>query len=73
VLWIGYTLWWAIGNEGLALIESVGVTSWGYSAFDLVAKYLFSFLVIRYTVRNIDTVSAGQTYGATSDAIPADD
>jgi halorhodopsin len=73
VLWIGYTIWWAVGNEGLALIESVAVTSWGYSAFDLVAKYLFSFLVIRYTVQNVDTVSAGQSYGATSDAIPADD
>jgi halorhodopsin len=73
VLWIGYTVWWAVGNEGLALIESVAITSWGYSAFDLVAKYLFSFLVIRYTVQNVDTVSAGRDYGATSNAMPADD
>jgi len=73
VLWLGYTIWWALGNEGIAAIQSAGITSWGYSAFDLVAKYLFSFLVINYTVKNVDTVSAGQDYGATSDAIPADD
>ena len=73
VLWFGYTIWWAVGNEGLALIESGGITSWGYSAFDLVAKYGFSFLVINYVVNNTDKVSAGADYGATSDAIPADD
>jgi len=73
VLWFGYTIWWAVGNEGLALITSGGITSWGYSAFDLVAKYLFSFLVIRYVVNNVDTVSAGEDYGATGDVIPADD
>jgi len=73
VLWFGYTIWWAIGNEGLALIADAGVTSWGYSAFDLVAKYGFSFLVINYVVNNVDTLSGGAEYGATSDAIPADD
>jgi halorhodopsin len=73
VLWFGYTIWWALGNEGLAVIADVGVTSWGYSAFDIVAKYGFSFLVINYVVNNIDTISGGAEYGATSDAIPADD
>jgi len=73
ILWFGYTIWWAVGNEGLALIESVGITSWGYSAFDIVAKYVFSFLVINYVVNNIETISAGAEYGATSDVIPADD
>jgi halorhodopsin len=73
VLWFGYTIWWAVGNEGLALIESVAVTSWGYSAFDIVAKYGFSFLLIRYVVNNVDTVGGGADYGSTSDAIPADD
>jgi halorhodopsin len=73
VLWFGYTIWWAVGNEGLALIESVGITSWGYSAFDVVAKYAFSFLVINYVVNNVETISGGAEYGATSDAIPADD
>jgi halorhodopsin len=73
VLWFGYTIWWGIGNEGLALIESSGITSWGYSAFDLVAKYLFSFLVINYVVNNVGTVSAGSDYGSTVDTVPADD
>jgi len=73
VLWFGYTIWWALGNEGLAIIESVGITSWGYSAFDVVAKYAFSFLVINYVVNNVETISGGAEYGATSDAIPADD
>jgi len=73
VLWFGYTIWWAVGNEGLALVSSGGITSWGYSAFDLVAKYAFSFLVINYVVNNVDRVSGGAEYGATSDAIPADD
>jgi len=73
VLWFGYTVWWAIGNEGLALIQNVGITSWGYSAFDIVAKYGFSFLVIRYVVENVETISAGKEYGSTADAVPADD
>jgi halorhodopsin len=73
VLWFGYTVWWGIGNEGLALIESVGITSWGYSAFDIVAKYGFSFLVIRYVLNNVETISAGEAYGSVADAAPADD
>jgi halorhodopsin len=73
VLWFGYTIWWALGNEGVAVINSVGITSWGYSAFDVVAKYGFSFLVIKYVVNNVETISGGTTYGATSDVTPADD
>jgi len=65
VLWFGYTIWWGLGNEGLALIESVGLTSWGYSAFDVLAKYLFSFLVLRYVVNNVETVSGGPNFGRT--------
>ena len=73
VLWFGYTIFWAVGNEGAGLIEDAGLTSWGYSAFDLVAKYAFSFLVINWTRQNVDTVSGGAEYGATGNAIPADD
>ncbi|MEF8772993.1 bacteriorhodopsin [Halodesulfurarchaeum sp.] len=73
VLWFGYTIWWALGNEGLAIIESVGLTSWGYSAFDIVAKYLFSFLVVKYVVDNVGKVSAGTDYGATASSKPEDD
>jgi halorhodopsin len=73
VLWFGYTIWWGIGNEGLAIVSSVGITSWGYSAFDVVAKYLFSFLVIRYVVDNVETISGGSDYGSTAEMTPADD
>ena len=72
VLWFGYTIWWALGNEGLAIIESVGLTSWGYSAFDIVAKYLFSFLVVKYVIDNVETVSGGSDYGSTA-GVPGDD
>jgi len=58
VLWFGYTIWWGLGNEGLAIIESVGLTCWGYSAFDIVAKYLFSLLVVKYAVDNVGTVGS---------------
>lgn len=73
ILWLGYTIWWALGNEGLAVVADAGITSWGYSIFDIIAKYIFSFLVINWTVNNVDKVSMGESYGATSDAIPADD
>jgi len=73
ILWLGYTVWWALGNEGIALIESAGLTSWGYSAFDLLAKYVFSFFVIRYTINNVSLVSGGESYGSTGDLAPADD
>jgi len=73
ILWFGYTIWWALGNEGAGIIADAGITSWGYSAFDVVAKYGFSFLVINYVINNVDRVSGGDEYGATSDAIPADD
>ncbi|MDZ7745644.1 MAG: bacteriorhodopsin [Halobacteriales archaeon] len=73
VLWFGYTIWWGLGNEGLALIESSGITSWGYSAFDLVAKYGFGFLVINYVVNNVEKVAGGADYGSTADAAPSDD
>jgi len=73
VLWFGYTIWWGIGNEGLALIENSGITSWGYSAFDIVAKYGFSFLVINYAVNNVDKVSQGADYGSTTSSLLGDD
>ena len=73
VLWFGYTIWWGLGNEGLAVIESVGITSWGYSAFDIIAKYLFSFLVIRYVINNVETISAGTGRGTSADSTLADD
>jgi halorhodopsin len=64
VLWFGYTVWWGVGNEGLAVIESVAVTSWGYSVFDIFAKYLFTFLVVLYVVDEPDEVTGGDDWGS---------
>lgn len=47
VMWFGYPVIWALGNEGLALLD-VGVTSWGYSFLDIIAKYLFTILLVLY-------------------------
>ncbi len=71
-MWLGYPIVWALGVEGLALLP-VGVTSWAYSALDIVAKYLFGFLVVRYVADEPRGVTAGGDYGATSGVTPADD
>lgn len=70
VLWLGYPIVWAVGIEGLAIVESAGLTSWGYSALDILAKYVFAFLLLRWVADNEDTVAeASVSAGAT----PADD
>ncbi|TSD14390.1 capsular biosynthesis protein CpsH [Haloglomus irregulare] len=72
VLWLGYPIVWAVGIEGLALIQSPGVTSWAYSALDIFAKYIFSFLLLRWVAANEGTVAGGGA-GAGMGATPADD
>lgn len=72
VLWLGYPIVWAVGIEGLALVQSVGVTSWAYSALDIGAKYLFAFLLLRWVAANQRVVSGSGLTGGT-DAAPADD
>jgi halorhodopsin len=72
VLWLGYPIIWALGVEGLAVVQSVGVTSWGYSALDVLAKYVFAFLLLRWVAANERTVAAPST-GAAGGASPADD
>ena len=70
VLWIGYPVVWALGVEGLAIISSVGATSWAYSGLDIFAKYVFSFLLLRWVAGNErDVASMSRTAGAS----PADD
>ena len=61
VLWLGYPIVWAVGVEGLALVQSVGLTSWAYSALDIFAKYVFSFLLLRWVADNEDTVVAADS------------
>jgi halorhodopsin len=67
VLWLGYPIIWAVGVEGFALVQSVGLTSWGYSALDVLAKYVFSFLLLRWVAANESTVSVSGGVGAFAD------
>ncbi|MBX0321954.1 bacteriorhodopsin [Halomicroarcula sp. F13] len=73
VLWLGYPVIWALGVEGLALVQSVGLTSWGYSLLDIGAKYLFAFLLLRWVASNQSTVAEGAAGTTGGDAAPADD
>jgi len=75
VLWLGYPVIWAVGVEGLALVQSVGLTSWGYSALDIGAKYVFAFLLLRWVAANEGVVSetGSPTRSETAGAAPADD
>ncbi|WP_414652138.1 bacteriorhodopsin [Halorientalis sp.] len=69
VLWLGYPILWALGTEGLALLD-VAVTSWGYSGLDILAKYVFAFLLLRWVAGNEQTVSTAPpaaTAAATDD------
>jgi halorhodopsin len=72
VLWLGYPIVWALGVEGLALVESVGLTSWGYSGLDILAKYVFAFLLLRWVATNERTVATPRSEAAPGSA-PADD
>ncbi|WP_299234078.1 bacteriorhodopsin [Natronomonas sp.] len=69
VLWLGYPIIWALGVEGIAVLP-VGITSWAYSALDILAKYFFAFLVLSYVVSNESVVSGSIM---PSGASPADD
>ena len=76
VLWLGYPIVWGLGAEGLALIQSPAVTSWAYSGMDIIAKYLFAFLLLRWVVENERTVAkmaSGLGAASNSGAAPADD
>ena len=72
VLWLGYPIVWALGVEGIAVLP-VGVTSWAYSLLDVVAKYIFSFLLLSYVVSNESVVSGDILSVPSSSATAADD
>ncbi|WP_324663225.1 bacteriorhodopsin [Haloarcula sediminis] len=74
VLWLGYPVIWALGVEGLALVQSVGITSWGYSALDIGAKYVFAFLLLRWVAANEAVVAeSGVTADPEAGAAAVDD
>ena len=73
VLWLGYPIIWAVGIEGLALVQSVGLTSWGYSALDIGAKYLFAFLLLRWVAANQALIGRSSVETSAEGAAPADD
>jgi halorhodopsin len=70
VLWLGYPILWALGSEGFAVLD-VAITSWGYSGLDILAKYVFAFLLLRWVAANQDIVGRGAT--DTAGPAPADD
>ncbi len=75
VLWIGYPVFWALGAEGFAVLD-VAITSWAYSGMDIIAKYLFAFLLLRWVVENERTVAkmaSGLGAASGGGAAPADD
>jgi halorhodopsin len=75
VLWLGYPIFWALGAEGLAVLD-VAITSWAYSGMDIIAKYLFAFLLLRWVVDNERTIAdmaSGLGSASRGGAAPADD
>jgi halorhodopsin len=74
VLWLGYPIFWALGAEGFAVLD-VAITSWAYSGMDIIAKYLFAFLLLRWVADNESAVAkmASGLGSASGGASPADD
>ncbi|SIS05480.1 halorhodopsin [Natronorubrum thiooxidans] len=72
IMWFGYPIFWALGSEGLAVLE-VATTSWGYSGLDIVAKYIFAFLLLNWVRNNERTIAETSTTFRTETATPADD
>jgi halorhodopsin len=73
VLWLGYPLVWAVGVEGFAIVESVALTSWGYSILDVGAKYVFAYLLLRWVANNEHAVEETVRPGAIGATSPTDD
>ncbi|MDS0257837.1 bacteriorhodopsin [Haloarcula sp. S1CR25-12] len=73
VLWLGYPLFWALGTSGIAVL-STAFTSWGYSALDIVAKYVFAYLLLSWVADNEGAVAdVGVRLGGPESAAPVDD
>ena len=73
VLWLGYPILWALGSEGFAVLD-VAITSWGYSGLDILAKYVFAFLLLRWVAANQNVVGSTSTAESTAaSGSPVDD
>ena len=75
VLWLGYPIFWALGAEGIAVLD-VAITSWAYSGMDIIAKYIFAFLLLNWVVNNertVASVASGLGAAEQGGAAPADD
>ncbi len=76
VMWLGYPIFWALGAEGIAVLD-VAITSWAYSGLDIIAKYIFAFLLLNWVASNESTVAQMAdglgAAGSSSGAVPADD
>ena len=65
VTWFGYPILWFVGVEGVALLD-VGVTSWGYSLLDILAKYIVTLLIVKYVADEPESVTGGgEDYAST--------
>jgi halorhodopsin len=73
VLWLGYPIVWAVGVEGLALVESTALTSWGYSLLDIGAKYAFAYFLLSWVASNESAVEETARPSAVGATPPADD
>jgi halorhodopsin len=71
VLWLGYPILWALGVEGVALLN-VAQTSWGYSGLDILAKYVFAFLLLRWVAANERSIGGSDPLGGTTGALSDD-
>ncbi|WP_202593846.1 bacteriorhodopsin [Halolamina rubra] len=67
VLWIGYPVVWALGVEGLAVVDSTALTSWGYSLLDIGAKYVFAYLLLDWVAGNEGVLVGGPLDAARGD------
>ena len=73
VLWLGYPILWALGSEGFAVLD-VAITSWGYSGLDILAKYVFAFLLLRWVAANQNVVgSTSMAESTAASGSPVDD
>ncbi len=78
VLWLGYPIFWALGAEGIAVLD-VAITSWAYSFLDIGAKYVFAYLLLSWVASNESIIAqqpsiVGTTAGPGPETgTPADD